>query len=189
VYWHGHCKKFIQRKKKSSAFFGGEFMDKFQSEVSKMSMKKLIILTFLVLFFSGVGTWAISFSPWSDDIRKLKPIQVLFSGPTKESTPVHSGHIYKMDSFIVNLNDGNAMRYLKIRIAIESNQEGENEEYASRLPQLRDATLAILSGKNHREIMSAEGKRNLKEELKERFNKVLKDFKIQKIYFTEFIIQ
>jgi flagellar basal body-associated protein FliL len=164
-------------------------MGKPHSEVSKRSMKKLIVITCLILFFSALGAWAISSSPWSDEIRKLNPVMALFSGSTKESTPVHSGHIYKMDSFVVNLNDENAMRYLKIKIEMESNQEGENEEYASRLPQLRDATLTILSGKNHREIMSAEGKRNLKEELKERFNKVLKDFKIQKIYFTEFIIQ
>ena len=164
-------------------------MAKFQSDVSKRSMKKLILIAALVLFSAGAGAWAISSSPLSDAIRKLKPIGGLFSGPAKESTPIHSGHIYRMDSFVVNLNDENAMRYLKIKIEIESNQEKENEEYASRLPQLRDATLTILSVKNHREIMSAEGKKNLKEELKERFNSVLKDFKVQKIYFTEFIIQ
>jgi flagellar FliL protein len=164
-------------------------MAKFQSEVSKMSMKKLIIITVLILFFTGAGAWAISSSPWSEAIRKLKPIGRLISGPAKESTPVHSGHIYRMESFVVNLNDENAMRYLKIKIEIESNQEKVHEEYASRLPQLRDVTLTILSGKNHKKIMSAEGKKNLKEELKERFNKILKDFKVQKIYFTEFIIQ
>lgn len=164
-------------------------MDKPHSEVSKRSMKKLISITGLVFFFAAGGVWAISSSPWADDILELKPIKVLFSAPAKGSTPVHSGHIYEMDPFLVNLNDENALRYLKIKIEIESNQENRNEEYAKRLPQLRDATLTILSGKNHREIMSAEGKKNLKKELKDRFNKVLKDFKVQKIYFTEFIIQ
>ncbi len=164
-------------------------MDKPHSEVSKRSMKKLISIAGLVFFFAAGGVWAISSSPWADDILELKPIKVLLSAPAKESTPVHSGHIYKMDHFVVNLNDENAMRYLKIKVEIESNQENRNEEYAKRLPQLRDTTLTILSGKNHREIMSAEGKKNLKKELKEGFNKVLKDFKVQKIYFTEFIIQ
>jgi flagellar basal body-associated protein FliL len=164
-------------------------MDKPRSEVSKRSMKKLILLAGLVFTFSGVGAWALSSSPWLGDIRKLKPIRVLFSVPVKESRPVHSGHIYRMDPFVVNLNDENAMRYLKIKIEIESNQEDETPEYASRLPQLRDATLTILSGKNHKEIMSAEGKKDLKEELMERFNRLLRDFRVQKIYFTEFIIQ
>ena len=164
-------------------------MNKPRVRVTNRPMKKMIIFAILVLLIAGAGAWAIFYSPWSSEIRKLTAGKGRVSGPARESTAVLPGHIYRMESFIVNLNDENGMRYLKIKIEIESNQEKENQEYEMRLPQLRDATLAILSGKNHKEIMSAEGKKILKEELRERFNKLLKDFRVQKIYFTEFIIQ
>jgi flagellar FliL protein len=160
-------------------------MEPSPSKMPKKPMKMILIALGLILLLGGGSAWIISKSPWSEQIGNLR----FFLSPGKESRGTLPGHIYRMDSFIVNLNDEQAMRYLKIKIEFESDEEKVNEEYGRRLPQLRDAILTILSGKNHQEIMSSEGKKILKEELKQRLNTLLQDFKVQKIYFTEFVIQ
>jgi len=94
-----------------------------------------------------------------------------------------------MDPFLVNLVDPEQLRYLKITIYIESTQEKMSEEYEKKLPQLRDAILTLLASKNYKEIMSSEGKKVLRGEIKERMNQFLTELKVRNIYFTEFVIQ
>jgi len=85
--------------------------------------------------------------------------------------------------------DPGQLRYLKITLHVETNQEKVNEEYEKRLPQLRDAILIILSGKNYKDIIDSEGKTSLREEIKTRMNQLLVGLKVQNIYFTEFVVQ
>jgi flagellar FliL protein len=164
-------------------------MEPFPSKKPKKPMKTILIVLGLILLLGAGSAWIISKLPRSEETGNLRFFQRFFLGPGKESRGTLPGHIYRMDPFIVNLNDEQAMRYLKIKIEFESDEEKANDEYGRRLPQLRDAILTILSAKNHQEIMSSEGKKILKEELKQRLNNLLQDFRVQKIYFTEFVIQ
>ena len=94
-----------------------------------------------------------------------------------------------MDPIIVNLNNTDKMRYLKIKMEIESSEAKANEEYEKRLPQLRDTILAVLTNKNSKDILDSEGKEKLRAEMKEKMNGFLTTFQIQNIYFSEFVIQ
>jgi len=107
----------------------------------------------------------------------------------KEPDRLVQGHIYTMDSLLVNLSDTDKLRYLKIRINLESMEGKPNEEYDKRLPQLRDSILTLLSSKTQKDIVDSEGKRRIKEEITARMNQILTQFKIQTVYFTEFVIQ
>jgi flagellar FliL protein len=107
----------------------------------------------------------------------------------KKSPSTGQGYIYKMEPFLVNLMDPGQLRYLKITLHVETNQEKVEEEYEKRLPQLRDAILTILSSKNYNDIMNSEGKNALREEIKGRMNQLLVRVKVQNIYFTEFVVQ
>ncbi len=99
------------------------------------------------------------------------------------------GHVYRMDPFLVNLADVDKARYLKLRINLESNEPKPNEEYDKRLPQLRDTVLTILTSKKQKDLYDVEGKQKLREEIVTQLNLVLQKFKVQTIYFTEFMIQ
>ena len=146
-----------------------------------------MILAGLILLV-GVGAWMAFFSPWkvisfnNDDAAKK-------SLPKQGMKPETQGHIYQMDPFVVNLADPGQFRYLKIKLDIESNEPKENEEYGKRLPQFRDAILTILSSKSYQDIIDAEGKKKLREEIINKLNQATGDFKVKAIYFTEFVIQ
>jgi len=143
-----------------------------------------------VVLVAGVAVvWYVFLAPQSSEessvVGKIKNLWA----SEKKSSSTGQGHIYKMEPFLVNLMDPGQLRYLKITLHVESNQEKPNEEYEKRLPQLRDAILIILSSKNYKDIMDSEGKTSLREEIKTKMNQLLVDLKVQNIYFTEFVVQ
>ncbi len=151
--------------------------------------KKIIILALGALVLLGGGAWLALFSPWHFiDGKGLIGMQSEKKEPEKEK-PEARAHIYKMDPFIVNLNDPEKLRYLKIKMEFESSESKPNEEFEKRLPQLRDTILGVLSRKNSSEILDSGGKDKLRQEMKERLNAFLTAFQIQNIYFSEFVIQ
>jgi len=81
------------------------------------------------------------------------------------------------------------MRYLKLKVEVESAESSSNEEYEKRLPQLRDTVLAVLTSKTSKEIMDSEGKTKLRNEIAARLNQLLTTFQIKTVYFAEFVIQ
>ena len=155
------------------------------------SFKLLVIVgVAAVILVTGVAAaWLVFFAPQSSEQSSVvKKIKNLWASEKKPSN-TGQGHIYKMEPFLVNLMDPGQLRYLKISLHVESNQEKANEEYEKRLPQLRDAILTILSNKNYNEIINSEGKTSLREEIKGRMNQLLVGLKVQNIYFTEFVVQ
>jgi flagellar FliL protein len=143
----------------------------------KNSKILLLIVLGILLLLGGGGGWIFFLSPW----------KVTESGkkPERETR----NFIYKMDPFIVNLDDSERMRYLKVKLEIESSEGKSNEEYEKRLPQLRDTVLAVLASKTSKEVMDSEGKTKLRNEIAARLNQLLTTFQIKTVYFAEFVIQ
>ncbi len=162
---------------------------KAQEPKTKNSRKFLMILAGAVLLCGGGGGWLALFSPWQIvDGRALLGMQ---KAPEIEKKPEKEPQkfIYKMDPFIVNLSNSERMRYLKLKVEVESMEVKSNEEYEKRLPQLRDTVLAILTSKTSKEIMDSEGKTKLRNEIAARLNQLLTTFQIKTVYFAEFVIQ
>lgn len=99
------------------------------------------------------------------------------------------GIINRLDPFIVNLNEVDASRYLKLTIELEVTSEETVKELDKRGPQVRDLAVGILSSKSFADIQGADGKYRLKEELMFAINKILSNGQIKRIYFTQFVVQ
>jgi len=141
----------------------------------------------LILLFLGGGLVSFVFSSFSSgDSPFMEKVKGMVSEWMKPGR-ANSVAFYKMEPFLVNLADPGRLRYLKVTLHVETNQKGE--EFQKRLPQSRDSVLTILSSKNSRDIMTSEGKNALREEIKEKMNKILTETKVRNIYFTEFVIQ
>ncbi len=98
-------------------------------------------------------------------------------------------NLYKLDSFIVNLQDNSGTRYLKVTINLELEEDGSKGEIERLMPKIRDSLIILLSSKSYNEIGTVEGKYRLREEMVERINSILKDDRVLTAYFTEFVIQ
>jgi flagellar FliL protein len=161
---------------------------------ARSSFKKWLILGggVLILLASGIGAAAFFFPEvlpeplnfFGDQQTKGSP-----GGKKQQPPKVEHGFIYTMDPFIVNLADTDQPRYLKIRLNLEGSTPEQSEEYAQRLPQIKDTVLSILSKKTHQELLDSGGKEKLKAEILKNLNPKMAGFQFRAVYYTEFVIQ
>ncbi len=99
--------------------------------------------------------------------------------------------IFPLESFIVNLMDkaGAGKRYLKTTIELEVAGETEKKMVTNYKVQIRDTVLILLTGQSFNEIRTVEGKIELKQGLLARINQTLGKGIVQRLYFTEFVVQ
>ena len=98
-------------------------------------------------------------------------------------------NIYPLDPFIVNIYDGQELRYLKVKVELEMVGQGVKPELDARLAPIRDAILVLLSTKTLQEIQDIQGKTQLKDEILGAINKHIPPGKIAKVYLTDFVVQ
>ena len=93
-----------------------------------------------------------------------------------------------LDPFIVNLFDGEGVRYLKVKIEIQI-KENLREDIKKMIPQVRNSLIILLSSKKYAEIGSIEGKVRLRQEILYRLHRILGEGKVKDVYFTDFVVQ
>ena len=98
--------------------------------------------------------------------------------------------VYAMDPFIVNIHDGQYIRYLKLKVELETVPGEEvKTELDAYLPPMRDAILTLLSTKSLKDIQDLQGKNLLKEQILAALTRIVPPGKVSRVYFTDFMIQ
>lgn len=153
-------------------------------EVKKGSLKKLIILVVLLVVLGGGG-----FAGWKFYLQEK--LSAPEEGQTQQTAEAAIGPsvMLKMEPFIVNLLDQDGKRYLKAQFEVEVGSEEEKQALEDHMAQIRDAILLLLSSKTFAQIGVPEGKVQLRSELIERINAIMKNGAVRGLYFTEFVIQ
>ena len=157
-----------------------------QQEEEKGGKKKLIIILIPVLLLilggGGFAAYKFLFAPEDEE----KPAEKI----TKEVKNVEEhGVEVEVGTFIANLADKDADRYIKVTIVMEVQDEKVKEEATKRMPQIKDSINTLLFTKTSEDLKSSEGIEKLKEEIIRRINAILPTGGVKDVYFTEFIIQ
>jgi flagellar FliL protein len=99
------------------------------------------------------------------------------------------GKFVTLDPFTVNLAGGT--NYLQTAIAFEIKSENAElaKEIEERKPQINDSVITILSAKSLEQIDTAEKREKLKDEIKKAVDSMLSYGKIERVYFSTFIMQ
>ena len=178
-------------------------------EKPKKSKKKLFIILGVVALVAGAGVpmFLMGGAPPEEDAAAHEEVKHLETAD--------------LGSYVVNLSEATSFLKAKITVEFDGTivekqmkpkAEGEEAEaegggeheakegagpaplpefMAKRETQIKDAVLRILSSKKAEDVLTAEGKEHLKEELIEGLNEAvaLEEPPITAVYFTEFIIQ
>jgi len=97
--------------------------------------------------------------------------------------------IVPVETLIVNLSVSNGRRYLKAKINLEA-KDGEMQKIIkTKAVQIKDRLISILSSKTLEDIDGLEGQENLRKEIKDAVDVVLKVEGVLQVYFTEFVVQ
>jgi flagellar FliL protein len=162
-----------------------------RSGQGEVMSNKLVIILIGVLFVLILGMGGGMYMLWT----KLAAVSALAVNPendkqAEKAKPEQAGKVIAMDTFIVNLADPGANRYLRVTMDVEvTGGKTPEEEITRRTSQLRDAILMILPTKRFSDIISTEGKTALRDELIGALNALLTTSKVSRIYFKEFVIQ
>jgi len=142
----------------------------------KLNMKLLIIVSgaLAVIVAGAVG----GFYFFKKGESKTPPVQQ----PVVVAT-------WPMEAFIVNIQDGNGERYLKLVIQLEVSDATVIPELEQLKPRLRDTILDLLTPKTYKELMDLAGKQRLREDIAGRINNILTKGKVTKVFFTDFVVQ
>jgi flagellar FliL protein len=155
----------------------------------KKSFLKFIILGVIVIVLGAGG-----YLGW--DLFKKRnqgETETSESSPQKKKKKMmeEAWIIFPLESFIVNLMDkaGAGRRYLKVQLELEIGDKTDETLLKKRIPQLRDTILLLLSSQTLSEINSMEGKLELKQALLASINRALGRRVVNRLYFTEFVVQ
>ena len=107
----------------------------------------------------------------------------------KHGQAASPGVMFDLDPFIVNLADTPDVRYLKLTLKLDVDGEAVSTELSTRIPQIRDAVLVLLSSKDVNAVRTTQGKFQLRDEITQRINGLLKKPGVRSAYFTEFVVQ
>jgi flagellar FliL protein len=98
---------------------------------------------------------------------------------------------YTLNTYIVNLmgNSGMSNRYLKVGVLLGIADASYIPVVEKFKPMLDDAALILLSSKTYNDLATVEGKIVLKQEFISRINQILGGSVVNKVYFSEFVVQ
>ncbi|WP_029521954.1 flagellar basal body-associated FliL family protein [Persephonella sp. KM09-Lau-8] len=151
--------------------------------------KKLIILLVVLLLLLGGGGGA-AYKFLVLDKQEAKKEENKAEKIQQEIKDIENlGIMFEVGTFVVNLADKDADRYLKVTIILELSNEQVKQEVEKRLPQIKDSITTLLFTKTSRELRTAEGVEKLKEEILRRVNAILPLGGVKNVYFTDFVIQ
>jgi len=85
-----------------------------------------------------------------------------------------------------NLGTGEIIR---VSIKIETNEKKAKEELEKRDFQIKNVIIKHLSSLSSKDLASSDGKAKLESDLKDKFNEVLTNGTVEKVYITSFIVQ
>jgi|SRR5581483_1697434 len=101
------------------------------------------------------------------------------------------GKIYDLGTFIVNLADEEASRYVRAQVQLEySTLNTElDKEIKERDAQFKDLVNTLLNDRKAVELSTAEGKEQFRRELQLKINETLKFGVVNNVFLTQFAIQ
>ena len=161
---------------------------------------KLLIIIVVAALVTGIGGAFVvvkflgGSSKGADSAEQHKPEVAAKAASRGDAAEKHGsvvapGAMFDLEPFIVNLADSPEIRYLKITVKLEVEYETVSAELSSRVPQIRDTILVLLSSKDSNTVRTTQGKFQLRDEITQRVNGLLSKSGIRSAYFTDFVVQ
>jgi flagellar FliL protein len=168
---------------------------------AKKKSRKLLIMIFLVLILlagggGGFYYWrvrAASIARAAKEAagKKDAPGDQHGKAETAPGGDAEVTQVIELQPFIVNLADKNESRYLRMTISLGVGGEGEGEAKVDPLftTKIRNAILATISTRTSDQILTVEGKTELRKEMLKAAREAASKPEVLTIYITDFIIQ
>ena len=160
--------------------------------------KKMILIAAVIIAVAILGAAAMFFLGGKGE-KKSAPaaakVEAKAEGGKSEGKEGKGGEAaaasstYALEPFIVNIYDGQELRYLKVKVEFELASPQAKADLDAKVAPLRDAILILLTTKTMQEIQDLQGKNQLREQILASVNKIVPPGDVTKVYFTDFVVQ
>jgi flagellar FliL protein len=154
-----------------------------ESKPSKLPMV-LGALTFLILG-GGAGFAGASLGGGDDEVPED---EASAEGAGKGEDGEEKRVVHSLGLFTINLRGTGGGRVLRMEVQVEAGALAvaavENEH-----AKLRDSVITLVSDYSYAEVEGLDGKTRLRDELLTRMNAMLGKNRLERVYFTEFVVQ
>ena len=148
-----------------------------------------LVLPLFILASMGLGGW-LAYDQYKNVDKIVSAAQETFSSVlASEAKGVQYGEFKELKDIIVNPAGTNGQRYLMVALGLESNSSAALTEVENREIVVRDTILKILSQYTVKELASIEHRNKTKNRLMEAVNGVLGGPEIDRMYFTQYVLQ
>jgi len=108
----------------------------------------------------------------------------------KDATMPEMGVLVGLNEIIVTLKSTpHQPRYLRINVDLEVKNQVTADIVTSRIPQLRDIVIMTLSGRTAEDLNSAEGRKEIRDEIFRKIDAHFPDGTLMNIYFSDLVVQ
>ena len=155
-------------------------------------MKKIIIIVAVVVLLAGGGAAAYfmlgkdSAAPALDANGQPVPQA---EAAEEEKDPIYLG----LDpAFVVNFERNGNIRYLQLSLQVMSFEQSAIDKVAANMPAVRNTLILLFSAQDYDSLATLEGKENLRSQVLDSVNEVVRlkgDTKVNEVFFTGFVMQ
>lgn len=159
-----------------------------QDTSSSSSYFTKIIVPLFMLASLGLGGW-IAYAQYSSVDQVVKVAQESFSSMWAEEKGIQYGEFMELENIIVNPAGTQGQRYLMVALGLEASSSAALTEVENKEIVVRDTVLKTLSQYNVQQLASIEHRDKTKKELINAVNGVLGTQQIDRLYFTQYVLQ
>lgn len=94
-----------------------------------------------------------------------------------------------LETFVVNLEGGGQRAYLRVGITLGLSHPSPRNREDMNVPMVRDAILSVLASAQAGQLLTGEGKEQLKADLLRSITARAPQLGVENVYFTEFLVQ
>ena len=125
--------------------------------------------------------------PYADQIAGVLPF--VGGGDDGGAKSQTLGALSKLEGLVVNPAQSQGNRYLAVSIAFETGTPEGKRELEKKKVIIKDAVLRLLSERTVEELSDPERRDGLKKALRDKANGILNEETVDRVYFTEFVLQ
>lgn len=153
---------------------------------SKSGRLRLLLLLLPVILLPASGGLFLAYSQYDGLASVMASVG---SGGEEEEDVPEFGEFTVLEDLLINPSKSSGRRFLLVSIGLESQDAEVFAEITTKDVVVRDAILRTLGARTAEELASIEHRDVIKEELRTTINELLKGGKIERLYFTQYVLQ
>lgn len=159
-----------------------------EAKASRKMGLALILIPALLLPTAG-GAWLVM-TQYAQIAQAARSITALLgTTSSSEDEPRTFGQFVQLDGLIVNPAGTEGTRYLMVSLGLEADHEDVLDEIMTKEVVVRDTVLKTLGSRTVQELSDIEMRTLLKTEIRNAINALLTEGEIDRLYFTQYVLQ